>query len=155
MRRQFRVSGSDRRTLPDSFLPVTLTTPFRITIAITRLTRFIVRCKNIVVKEKDSGSDVEGTKPIFFDVDVDERKMKAALEHCHKHLGDNVTILYNLQLAHSIKKAVKEQGKYPARNFYGWESEKLEAVTYGDHLVEQISRAPTHLVAILAESASL
>ena len=54
---------------------------------------------------------------------------------------------------------MKEQGGpwdcFPARNFYGWESEKLVAVTYGHHLVEQITRARTHLVVILAESASL
>merc|ERR1712012_37797 len=73
-------------TLPPSFLHVTLTTPYRSTIAITALARFIARCKGLVVPEEDYGSDVEGTKPIFFDVGGDQRKMKMALEHCRKHL---------------------------------------------------------------------
>merc|ERR1719331_1511399 len=74
-------------TLPPSFLHVTLTTPYRSTIAITRLARFIAKCKGLVVPEGDFGSDVEGTKPIFFDVGKNQRKMEEALEHCRKHLG--------------------------------------------------------------------
>ena len=50
----------DPLTLPPSFLHVTLTTPYRSTIAITRLARFIAKCKGLVVPEGDFGSDVEG-----------------------------------------------------------------------------------------------
>ena len=75
-------------TLPESFLHITLTTPYRSTIAITRLARFIAKSRGLVVPEGDFGSDVEGTKPIFFDVGDDGRKRKEALEHCHKHLGE-------------------------------------------------------------------
>merc|ERR1711971_754117 len=85
----------DPHTLPPSFLHVTLTTPYRSTIAITRLARFIAKCKGLVVPEGDFGSDVDGTKPNLFDVGKDERKMEEALEECHKQLGDNVTILYD------------------------------------------------------------
>merc|ERR1719222_1770006 len=85
----------DPLTLPPSFLRVTLTTPYRSTIAITRLARFIAQCKGLGVPEGDFGSDVEGTKPIVFDVGKDERKMEEALEECHKQLGDNVTVLYD------------------------------------------------------------
>merc|ERR1711994_874395 len=92
-------------TLPPSFLHVTLTTPYRSTIAITSLARFIAKCKGLVVPEGDFGSDVEGTKPIFFDVGKDEKKMEEALEHCHKHLGDDATILYDVP-PHSMKKIV-------------------------------------------------
>merc|ERR1719264_668446 len=98
-------------TLPPSFLHVTLTTPYRSTIAITRLARFITKCKGLVVPEGDFESDVEGTKPILFDVGKDERKMEEALKHCRKHLGDNATILYDNGLPDSMKKMVKEQGK--------------------------------------------
>merc|ERR1712218_8430 len=85
-------------TLPPSFLHVTLTTPYRSTIAITSLARFIAKCKGLVVPEGDFGSDVEGTKPIFFDVGKDEIKMEEALKHCRKRLGDNATILYDANL---------------------------------------------------------
>ena len=80
-------------TLSPSFLHVTLTTPYRSTIAITRLARFIAKCEGLVVPEGDFGSDVEGTKPIFFFVGKDERKMGEALKHCHTFLGENATIL--------------------------------------------------------------
>ena len=104
-------SKGDPHTLPDSFLHVTLITPYRSTIAFTRLARFIAKCKNLAVPEGDYGSDVEGKKPIFFDVGEDERKMKEALEHCHKHPGDNVTILYDRTVPISIRNMVKYQGK--------------------------------------------
>ena len=107
-------SEKDPLTLPPSFLHVTLTTPYRSTIAITRLARFIANCQGLVVPEGDFGSAVEGTKPIFFNVGEDERKMKEALEHCHKHLGDKVTILCDwieFSLPDSIEKMVKNQGK--------------------------------------------
>ena len=68
-------------TLPPSLLHVTLTTPYRSTIAITSLARFIAKCKGWLVDEGDFGSDVEGNKPIFFDIGKDERKMEEALEH--------------------------------------------------------------------------
>merc|ERR1719209_1233518 len=113
-------------TLPPSFLHVTLTTPYRSTIAITSLALFIAKCKGLVVPEGDFGSDVEGTKPIFFDIGNDERKVEAALKHCHKHLGDKATILYDTRIPDSIKKMVKEQGMeaggpwdcYHARKYY-------------------------------------
>ena len=102
-------------TLPPSFLHVTLTTPYRSTIAITKLARFMAKCKGLYVPEEDFGSDVVGTKPIFFDVGKDERKMKEALEHCRKHLGDNVTTLYDtwkfIEVPDSLGKLMKEQGK--------------------------------------------
>merc|ERR550532_3859217 len=82
-------------TLPPSFLHVTLTTPYRSTISITSLARFIAKCMGLVVPEGDFGSDVEGTKPIFFDVGWNPREMEKALAYCRKHLGDNATILYN------------------------------------------------------------
>ena len=80
-------------TLPPSFLHVTLTTPYRSTIAITRLARFIAKCKGLVVPEGDFGSDVEGIKPTFFEVGNDKRNMEEALVHCRKHLENNATIL--------------------------------------------------------------
>ena len=144
-------------TLPPSFLQVTLTTPYRSTIAITSLARFVAKCKGLVVPEGDFGSDVEGTKPIFFDVGNDERKMEEALEHCHKHLGDKATILYGENLPSSMKKVAKKQGKeaggpwecYKAFNFYGWEAERMVTVAYGTGIMELITRARTHLCVIL------
>ena len=71
--------GKSPLTLPPSFLHVTLTTPYRSTIAITSLAHFIAKCKGLVVPEGDFGSDVEGTKPIVFAVGKDKRKMEEAL----------------------------------------------------------------------------
>ena len=146
-------------SLPPSFLHVTLTTPYRSTIAITRLARFMARREGLLIPEGDFGSDVEGTKPIFFDVGVDEKKMKEALEHCRKHMGDNVTILYCDGNPDPIDKMVKDQGKddggpwacYYGYNFFGWEAERVVAVTYGGNLMEMITRARTHLAVILVD----
>ena len=88
------VSKESPLTLPPSFLRVTLTTPYRSTIAITSLARYIAKCSDIAVPGGDFGSDVEGTKPIFFDVDKDKRKVEEALEHCHKQMGDDIIIIY-------------------------------------------------------------
>ena len=98
--------------LPPTFLQVTLTTPYRSTMAITRLGHFIAKFEGSGVPEGEFGSDVEGTKPILFNIDEDKRKMKEALKHCRKHLGDNVTILSDYGLPESIKDMVKEQGKH-------------------------------------------
>ena len=83
-------------TLPPSFLHVTLTTPYRSTIAITSLARFIAKCCGLGVPEGDFGSDVEGIRPIVFDVGKDERKMREALVYCRKQLRDNATNLYHV-----------------------------------------------------------
>ena len=86
--------------------------------------------------------------------------MEEALEHCHKHLGDNATILYDYYgLSNSIKKMAQEQVKevggpwecYRADNYYGWEAERVVAVTGGWNLMEEITRARTHLSVNLVE----
>ena len=54
----------------------------------------------------------------------------------------------------------KEQGKvaggpwdfYKAKNFYGWESERVVAVTNGVGIMELITRARTHLAVIFTHS---
>ena len=149
-------SGSDKSllTLPPSFLHATLTTPYRSTIAITRLARVIAECKGLVVPEGDFGSDVEGTKPILFDIGKDKRKMEEALEECHKQLGDNVTVLYDGFNRERIEKWVKAAGAhwdcYSALNFYGWEDQRVVIVSGGD-LMEQITRAKTKLYILLED----
>ena len=130
-----------------------MTTPYRSTIAITRLARFIAKCKGLVVPEGDFGSDVEGTKPIFFDVGMDERKMEEALGECHKHLGNNATVLYdyvsnreNSNRENWMKAAGAAWDCYFAGNFHGWEDERVVMVgDGGGFLMEQITRAKTKL----------
>ena len=83
--------------------------------------------------------------------------------HCHKPLWDNVTILYG-KLPDSMEKMVKDQGKeagqegpwdcYYGRNFYGWEAERVVAVTCGSNIMERITRARTHLAVILVDGSS-
>ena len=51
-------------SLPPSFLYVTLTTPYRSTIAITSLAHFIAKCKGLVVPEGHFG--LQGCKFCFF-----------------------------------------------------------------------------------------
>ena len=54
---------------------------------------------------------------------------------------------------------VKEEGKeagrswdcYRAWDYYGWEAERVVAVTNGIHIMEVITRARTHLSVILVE----
>ena len=40
---------------------------------------------------------------------------------------------------------------YYVNNFYGWEAERVVAVTTGDNILEVASRAKTELILILAE----
>ena len=143
--------------LPPSFEHVTLTTPYRSTIAITSLARFIAKCKGLNVPAGEVGSDVEGTKPVFFDVGVDEKRMEMALAHCHTYLGDNVTLLHcvshpaiNRIVSNQDKEAGGPWDSYYAMNFYGWEAERVVAVTNGSAVMELITRARTHLSVILA-----
>ena len=127
----------------------------------------MARREGLLIPEGNFGSDVEGTKPIFFDVGKDERKMEEALDHCRKHLGDNVTILYyyyqpdkryNSEIRGAAKMA-KDQGKkeggpwdcYDAQDFYGWEAERVVVVAAGGGILEQATRARTKLILILAK----
>ena len=123
--------------LPDTFLHVALTTPYRSTIAITSLARFLAKCKGLEVPEGEIGSDIEGYMPIFFEVGRDEMMLQKVFKVCQKQLGDNATILYDSDLPNSMEKMVKKQGKmaggpwdcYSARDFYGWEAERVVVVT--------------------------
>jgi len=149
-------------TLPPSFLHVTLTTPYRSTIAITRLTHFIAKCRGLVVPDIDFGSDVEGVKPIIFDIGNDRKKIPEALEKFHKQPGDNTTVLFkglvddfNLEITSEIEKWMKAAGanwdcSNTTRSFTGSEAEKVLAVTNGDiELMEAITRAKTILYILL------
>ena len=155
--------------LPPSFLHVTLSTPYRSTVAITSLARFIAKCKGLIVPEGDVGSDVQGTKPMFFDVGRDERKIERALEYCRKHLGNDVTILREtFQSSSKVyiesydgnldiylgpgKNLINEGNSNTANAFYGWEAERVVAVTMGRSIMEPITRAKTHLAVILFEN---
>ena len=54
-----------------------------------------------------------------------------------------------------VEKQGKEAGGpwecYRAWDYYGWEAERVVAVTDGDHIMELITRARTHLSVILVE----
>ena len=93
-----------------SILHVTLTTPYRSTRAITSFSRFLAKHRGM--PEGEIGSDVEGSKPIFFDIGDEEEKLDEALRHCHNRMGDNVTVLYTLygdrDSMEKMKKLVKD-----------------------------------------------
>ena len=67
-------------TLPESVLQINLTTPYRSTIAITSLARFLAKSYNHCVPEGEFGSDVQGKKPIAFYVGADPERLKMALQ---------------------------------------------------------------------------
>ena len=83
--------------------------------------------------------------------------MEMALAHCHRYLGDNVTLLHcvshpaiNRIVSNQDKEAGGPWDSYYAMNFYGWEAERVVAVTNGSAVMELITRARTHLSVILA-----
>ena len=93
---------------------------------------------------------------MFFDVDNDEGKLDEALAQSLCLLGDDVTILH-AGLTDSMKAKVNKYGKeqggswecYRAGDFYGWEADKVVAVTSGYSNMELITRAKTKLIFIL------
>ena len=116
-------------SLPESFLHINLATPYRSTIAITSLARFLAKCEGKVVPEGEFGSDVEGKKPIVYDVGKDEVKLRKALQTSQNLFGNDATLLYDGYLPYSIQKICKSKGKkkggpwecYIAGEFFGWE----------------------------------
>ena len=105
--------------------------------------------------EGDIGSDVEGPKPIMFELfDGDDQQMKKALAECKEYLGNNATILcYDTE--EIAKRWQKEAGGswecYHADNFYGWEADRVLAIISSlstMKIVEILSRAKTHLAVI-------
>merc|ERR1719432_488818 len=156
-------SSELRTTLPESFLHINLATPYRSTIAITTLARFLAKCEGEYFPEGEFGSDVEGKKPIVFDVGKDEVKLREALQRSRDLFGDDATLLYDdNNLPSSMREICKSNGKekggawecYHAHKFFGWESNKVVAVVTGGagYALEMATRAKTQLILILAES---
>ena len=151
--------ASNLPTLPESVLHINLTIPYRSTIAITSLARFL---EGVDVSKGEFGSDVQGKKPIAFDVGADEVKLKLALQRSREQLGDNATLLFDPLLPSSLKEICERHGNekggpwecYIATHFYGWEAEKVVAVATGRGaiILEQATRAKTELILIIAES---
>ena len=82
--------------------------------------------------------------------------MEEALQHCRNNMGDNATTLddYNeYSFQDSIKKiaAGAHWDCYSAFEFYGWEAERVVAVTSGSNMMELITRAKTHIAVILVD----
>merc|ERR1711963_389570 len=77
-------------TLPESVLQINLTTPYRSTIAITSLARFLASSSDeAVVPEGEIGSDVKGKIPLALDVEGDEAKLRVALQLIWELWGDD------------------------------------------------------------------
>ena len=86
--------------------------------------------------------------------------MTTALKRCRYNLGDDVTILFEYGLPNPIFEAlVEEQGKmlggpwdcFEASRYFGWEADRVVAVTDGTALLEMVTRAKIHLAIILVE----
>ena len=85
--------------------------------------------------------------------------MKKAFQRSRQILGDDATLLFDGDLSYSMIEICKSHGKemggpwecYDAANFYGWEAEKVVAVTTGWNILEKATRAKTELILIIAE----
>ena len=86
--------------------------------------------------------------------------MEEVLKRCHEAFGGKATLLYDGFLPASRKEMCKSYVKntggswdcYNAQDFFGWESDKIVAVTTGGgHTREMITRARTHLAIILMQ----
>ena len=74
-----------------------------------------------------------------------------ALQRSWEQLGDDATLLDDYLLPSSMKKICdsyrKEKGGpwecYYANNFYGWEADRVVAVTTGCNILEVVTRAKT------------
>ena len=152
--------------LTESFLHIDLATPYRSTIAITNLACFLAKCEHKdeddFVPEKEFGSDVEGKKPIVFDVGKSKVKLRDALQRSRDLFGDDATLLYDGFLPSSMREICQMNGKenggpwecYDAFEFIGWESNKVVAITTGRFdTLGMVTRAKTQLIVILAEPA--
>ena len=145
-------------TLPESVLQINLTTPYRSTIAITSLARFLVKSYGLDVPEGEFGSDVEGKKPTVFDFGADEVELKKSLQS-RERMGDEATLLYDMDLPFSMKEICESHGKekggpwecYNAGNFFGWEAERVVAVTTGLDILEQATRVKIELILKIAK----
>merc|ERR1719305_1186252 len=106
-----KYSSDLRTTLPESFLHIDLATPYRSTIAITTLARFLAKCEGKVVPEGEFGSDVEGKKPIVFDVGKDEVKLREALQRSRDLFGDDATLIFEHNLPSLMREICSSNGK--------------------------------------------
>ena len=89
--------------MPESVLRINLTTPYRSTIAITSLARFLAKSYfHLKVPEGEFGSDVEEKKPIAFNVGSVGDLLKMALQKSREQLGDDATLLYDIMLPSSM-----------------------------------------------------
>ena len=108
--------------------------------AITSLVQFIAKAENNVtsvdIPVSELRSDVEGIKPVVFDVGKDEVQFKKALERCHELMGNNVTLLHESKGANlpgSMVDICESYGKsfgglwecYHVNEFFGWEANKV------------------------------
>ena len=122
---------------------MSLQTSYRSTKSIMKLARHLSKClKKTFATDSDSdglGSDLEGTKPMFFDTgrcdpsDLQSSilRLRYALETAEKMLGTEVTILYNISGYAELQKMVKMMSRkegpwcYKAAEFYGCEADKV------------------------------
>ena len=144
--------------LPPAFLQVTLTIPYRSTIAITSLARFMEERISLKVPEGDLGTDVEGVKPMYFDIGSERCKIKEALVYCCNQMGVSATILHGV--GPDIEELVKEGAKsagihwniHNIESFYGWEADRVVAVVNEPtSMMELITRAKLQLAVIILD----
>ena len=99
---------------------------------------------------------------IVFYVGADEDKLKMAHKRSRKQLVDDATLLDDYILPFLMKKICdsyrKDKGGpwecYYANNFYGWEADRVVAVTTGCNILEVATRAKRELILILATEGS-
>jgi hypothetical protein len=118
-----------------------------------------------VFPEGELGTDVEGPLPVLFDVGrvvdsaVVQSELKTALDGCLTLLGNEATLLHS-NLPRAATRVVEEHGKEKggpwhrsfSSTFYGWEAERIVAVSTGGNIMELLTRARTHLAVVLVDN---
>merc|ERR1712130_1080365 len=86
--------------------------------------------------------------------------MGDSLQRSWDLVGNDATLLYDAHIPSSMREICKSNGKdkggawecYNARQFFGWESNNVVAVTNGAaYTIEMATRAKTQLILILIE----
>ena len=156
--------------LPPSFHRVTPTVPCRSTRSIIALAHFMAKCYHLKVPDGEFGSNIEGFKPIPFDVGKDDEKMKQTLSKCDQLLGEKA-----VDKVAENRVAQMKQGPWlwefncNVESYYGCEADDMIVVITGNNhgerlkvegnfdtsrIMDMITRARQRLAVILVDSLS-
>ena len=131
------------------------------------------------VPEGECGNDVDGFKPVLFDVGSDYEKLKTTILKCQQLFKDNAVVLTNMgtegrsyypkseefkmrEVLSELEKRTRGWAKMEPRSksweynsphtYYGWEADNVILLTTYDYNMEMITRARQRLLVIVVQS---